>query len=377
MAEPDPRDRALAWLNTHAPAPTPIGFATQPWFLTPPVSPWFCAPIPGTWRSRPHRTQSRIVYAKTGTGPSPRRALCHSDRVRLWDALRSQDAAAAQFLGTLRGNSYIVVTSFERKGIDGLLGRTCLQTKRTLVPQSIFFAGGSRMNLLEKAGLQINSIGSWDARRNTAQEILKAFAGKRVLVVGDVMLDEYVWGRVSRVSPEAPVMVVDADRHTYVPGGAANVVNNLCALGAKAAIAGLIGKDGAGQTLTEKLTEEGADVSGLMTTETRPTTQKTRIIAHSQQVVRVDHERRDPISPEEQARLLAYLEAAIPACDALLLSDYQKGLLGRELIQRAVEPARAHGKVSTGNLKPQGIGAHCAPDGDHAQPERSERRGRA
>ena len=197
-------------------------------------------------------------------------------------------------------------------------------------------------------------------QRQHAQEILNAFVGKRVLVVGDVMLDEYVWGRVSRVSPEAPVMVVDADRHTFVPGGAANVVNNLCALGARTAIAGLIGKDGAGQTLTEKLAEEGADVSGLMVTDTRPTTQKTRIIAHSQQVVRVDHERRDPISADEQARLLAYLEAAIPACDALLLSDYQKGLLGRDLIQRAVELARAHGKVSTGNLKPQGIGAHCA-----------------
>ena len=196
-------------------------------------------------------------------------------------------------------------------------------------------------------------------QRQRAQEILNAFADKRILVVGDVMLDEYVWGRVSRVSPEAPVMVVDADHHTYVPGGAANVVNNLCALGAKAAIAGLVGRDAAGQTLTEKLAEEGADVSGLMATEARPTTQKTRIIAHSQQVVRVDHEKRDPIGPAEQSRLLAYLDAAIPACDALLLSDYQKGLLGRDLIQKVVETARAHGKVSTGNLKPQGIGAHC------------------
>ncbi len=191
------------------------------------------------------------------------------------------------------------------------------------------------------------------------QVILDNFTGKRVLVVGDVMLDEYVWGRVSRISPEAPVMVVDAERHTFVPGGAANVVNNLCALGAKATIAGLVGKDGAGQTLTEKLAEEGADVSGLMTTGERPTTQKTRIIAHSQQVVRVDHEKRDPIRAEDQTKLLVYLDAAIPACDALLLSDYQKGLLGKELIQKVVETARAHGKVSTGNLKPQGIGAHC------------------
>ena len=196
-------------------------------------------------------------------------------------------------------------------------------------------------------------------QKQRAQEILDAFTEKRVLVVGDVMLDEYVWGRVSRVSPEAPVMVVDADYHTYVPGGAANVVNNLCALGARAAIAGLVGKDSAGHTLTQKLTEEGADVSGLMTSEERPTTQKTRIIAHSQQVVRVDHEKRDPISPAEQAALMDYLNAAIPECQAVLLSDYQKGLLGRELIQKVVEKARAHGKVSAGNLKPQGIGGHC------------------
>ncbi len=195
--------------------------------------------------------------------------------------------------------------------------------------------------------------------KRRAEELLDGFTGRRVLVLGDVMLDEYVWGRVSRVSPEAPVMVVDADSHTFVPGGAANVVNNLCALGGRAAIVGLVGADGAGRTLAEKLREEGADVDGLMTTESRPTTQKTRIIAHSQQVVRVDHEKRDPIGPEEQARVLTYLETAIPACEALLLSDYQKGLLGRDLVQKAVEAARAHGKVSTGNLKPMGIGAHC------------------
>lgn len=196
-------------------------------------------------------------------------------------------------------------------------------------------------------------------QKERAQEILDAFAGRRILVVGDVMLDEYVWGRVSRVSPEAPVMVVDADHHTYVPGGAANVVNNLCALGAKTAIAGMIGADSAGRTLAEKLREEGADVAGLVTSETRPTTQKTRIIAHSQQVVRVDHEKRDPISPDELSQMQTYLAEAVPACEAVLLSDYQKGLLGRELIQKTVETARTNGKISAGNLKPQGIGGHC------------------
>lgn len=192
-----------------------------------------------------------------------------------------------------------------------------------------------------------------------AQVILDNFTGKRVLVVGDVMLDEYVWGRVSRISPEAPVMVVDAERHTFVPGGAANVVNNLCALGAKAAIAGVVGDDSAGQTLREKLTEEGADVAALIATGDRPTTLKTRIIAHSQQVVRVDHEKRDPIDSATRERLRASLEAAVPNCDAILLSDYQKGLLGTALVKELATLAQTHDKIITGNLKPSGIGPHC------------------
>jgi len=196
-----------------------------------------------------------------------------------------------------------------------------------------------------------------------AKEILDNFTNKQVLVVGDVMLDEYVWGRVSRVSPEAPVMIVDADSHTFVPGGAANVVNNVCALGAKAVIAGIVGEDTAAGTLREKLTEEGADVAGLVAVKERPTTLKTRVIAHTQQgaqqVVRVDHERRDAIDAGVQAKLVAFLRDAVAGCDALLLSDYQKGLLVRDLVASAVKQGRAEGKVVTGNLKPKGIGSHC------------------
>ena len=196
-----------------------------------------------------------------------------------------------------------------------------------------------------------------------AKEILDNFTGKRILVVGDVMLDEYVWGRVSRVSPEAPVMVVDADTHTFVPGGAANVVNNVCALGAKAYITGVIGEDGAATTLREKLAEEGADVGGLIAVSDRPTTLKTRVIAHTQQgaqqVLRVDHERRDSIPPDAQARVLSFLRTAVPQCDALLLSDYQKGLLVRDLVEALTRLGRDGGKTVTGNLKPKGIGSHC------------------
>lgn len=194
--------------------------------------------------------------------------------------------------------------------------------------------------------------------KQRAAAILEGFTGKKVLVIGDVMLDEYVWGRVSRISPEAPVMVVDADRETYVPGGAANVVNNLCALGGAASIAGIIGEDGAGAKLVEKLREEGANTDGLVSSATRPTTRKTRIIAHSQQVVRVDHEQREEVQGEARALILDYLTSAIPECDAVLLSDYQKGLLGHDMVRAIVKQARGAGKIVTGNLKPQGIGAH-------------------
>jgi len=192
-----------------------------------------------------------------------------------------------------------------------------------------------------------------------AREILDHFEGKKILVIGDVMLDEYVWGKVSRISPEAPVMVVDAESHTFVPGGAANVVNNLCALGAKAAIAGVIGEDAAGQTLREKLEEEGADVTALISAGDRPTTLKTRIIAHSQQVVRVDHEKRTAISVVTRASLSTRLADAVPNCDAILLSDYQKGLLGADMVRELAILAQKHGKIITGNLKPQGIDTHC------------------
>ena len=204
-----------------------------------------------------------------------------------------------------------------------------------------------------------------------AKEILDNFVGKRVLVVGDVMLDEYVWGRVNRVSPEAPVMVVDADSHTFVPGGAANVVNNVCALGGRAFIAGIIGNDSAAATLREKLVEEGADVAGLVAVPDRPTTLKTRVIAHTQQgaqqVVRVDHERRDAIGPDVQATMLAFLQEAVAECDALLLSDYQKGLLTRDLVAAVVQRGRGLGKVMTGNLKPKGDRKPLPADDDHAE----------
>jgi len=195
--------------------------------------------------------------------------------------------------------------------------------------------------------------------KQRAEEILAGFKGRKVLVIGDVMLDEYIWGSVNRISPEAPVMVVDADRYTHVPGGAANVVNNICALEGISSVAGVIGEDEGGRALKTALENEGADVAGLIAVGDRPTTRKTRIIAHSQQVVRIDHERRSRLQPESAGRLRGLIEEMIAGVDAILLSDYQKGVLDPELIALCVKLS-AGKKPLTGNLKPAALGAHSS-----------------
>src|SRR5947199_8471375 len=123
-----------------------------------------------------------------------------------------------------------------------------------------------------------------------SESVLRAFPGKRVLVAGDVMVDEYVWGQVRRISPEAPVPVVEVRRRTYAPGGAANTAANVTALSGKSMLLGVVGRDSSAERLREALRERGVEQSGLVVDEGRPTTAKTRVIGHSQQVGRVAHE---------------------------------------------------------------------------------------
>lgn len=192
-----------------------------------------------------------------------------------------------------------------------------------------------------------------------ARQLLDGFSGKRIVVIGDVMLDEYIWGQAGRISPEAPVIVVDAERHSQVPGGAANVVNNLCALGAVGVMFGVVGDDEAGRLLTQALADEGADTIGLLIETGRPTTRKTRVFAHSQQVVRVDHEHRGPIAKETTSSLLSLLGDVIVDADAILISDYQKGVLGSGVLEGAIAIAREQKKPVTGNLKPAAFPGRC------------------
>lgn len=172
-----------------------------------------------------------------------------------------------------------------------------------------------------------------------ARTILRAVRGRRVLVLGDVMLDEFIWGRVARISPEAPVPVVEVVKESLHLGGAGNVAQNVRSLGGDAVLAGVIGADGAGQKVRAELAAAGIVDALFVARDDRPTTVKTRVIAHQQQVVRADRERTDPISGALERELIDCLRRTLADCQALIVSDYNKGVLtprvARELFQAA------------------------------------------
>ena len=175
------------------------------------------------------------------------------------------------------------------------------------------------------------------------RDLLNEFKARRVLVLGDVMLDHYVWGRVERISPEAPVPVLEAQSEEYRPGGAANVALNVRSLGAQVVLAGVVGDDAPAKILKEMLAERGIDTSGLASDPQRSTTLKTRIGAVNQQIVRIDYESREEIGSALQRRILDSLEKLLPGCDALIIEDYNKGLLTAELIAATLDCAKRHG----------------------------------
>jgi D-beta-D-heptose 7-phosphate kinase/D-beta-D-heptose 1-phosphate adenosyltransferase len=176
------------------------------------------------------------------------------------------------------------------------------------------------------------------------QEIIRAMSGRRVLVAGDLMLDEFIWGKVSRISPEAPVPVVAVDRETFYPGGAANVARNLHEFTTKTSVLGLAGEDAAGARLRDLLAAGGIGTDGVVT-RAGPTTVKTRIIARTQQVVRVDRELAEPAGPAQRKALLAALEAALPETDGVILEDYGKGFFDEEMSAAIIGRARDAGCV--------------------------------
>jgi rfaE bifunctional protein kinase chain/domain len=174
--------------------------------------------------------------------------------------------------------------------------------------------------------------------------LTEGFVGRRVLVLGDVMLDRYWWGVVSRISPEAPVPVVLKERESLAPGGAANVAANIASLGGVPLLVGVVGNDGAADDLRKILSERGVAVDHLVTDPRRPTTVKTRVVAHSQHVVRVDEEDPSELDQRRAGEVAALVAGQVAAVDLVLVSDYAKGLLSPSLLRPVIEGARRHGR---------------------------------
>lgn len=175
------------------------------------------------------------------------------------------------------------------------------------------------------------------------EALANAFCKARIAVIGDLMLDRYTFGSVSRISPEAPVPVLEIENEQARLGGAANVGHNILGLGATPLMLGVVGDDTSGLILKGIFTDLGFPLDGIVTDSTRPTTVKTRVIAGSQQMLRLDHEMKHEIGHETEDRLIEILEEEIRSLEGIILEDYNKGVVTRSLIHRATEIGRKHG----------------------------------
>jgi len=184
---------------------------------------------------------------------------------------------------------------------------------------------------------KINSQKKW-------QDLVSGFSGKTILVIGDIMLDEYIWGEVERISPEAPVPVVRVTSESWVLGGAANVANNICSLGGRAVLAGMIGPDPAGRRLKKLLRHSKIDGRGLVAERGRPTITKSRVLAGHQQVVRIDKEDSSSLKKSESERLLRLVRELINEVEGIVLEDYAKGIVSQELVDELSRLARGKGR---------------------------------
>jgi D-beta-D-heptose 7-phosphate kinase/D-beta-D-heptose 1-phosphate adenosyltransferase len=175
-------------------------------------------------------------------------------------------------------------------------------------------------------------------------KIFDNFASKRILIVGDIILDHFVWGKAERISPEAPVPIVDVEHETYLLGGAGNVANNISSLGGQAAICGVIGTGHKADIICSLFKEQNIDISGLFQ-DMRPTTVKTRVVANHQQIVRFDREQRDAIGARAMRGITGYIASNIDKFDGIIVSDYKKGVITPRLIDFLTGQARAAGDL--------------------------------
>ncbi|MCG2714339.1 MAG: D-glycero-beta-D-manno-heptose-7-phosphate kinase [Candidatus Omnitrophica bacterium] len=179
------------------------------------------------------------------------------------------------------------------------------------------------------------------------KQIIQKFGKAKILVVGDLILDEYIWGSVERISPEAPVPVLWAKKRTFVPGGTANVANNIRSLGGGVTLLGVTGKDANSKILLSELKKRKINTSGIFVELGRHTTVKTRILAGSQQVVRVDWEHTHDLSNELNSKILKYIEKNIKSFDAVIVEDYGKGVINVALLERLTTLAAKYKKILT------------------------------
>ena len=184
-------------------------------------------------------------------------------------------------------------------------------------------------------------------------KILEQFKNKKIFVVGDIMLDKYIWGGVSRISPEAPVQVVNVLKETYEAGGAANVANNVAALDGRAFLAGIAGNDEAKKILLEELKKKGINTEGILTDEDKPTTQKVRILGKGQQLLRVDYENKEHVHKNIEDSIIKFLEKKAREADIIVISDYAKGVVTENLCSSLIKMAKKYGKKIIVDPKPK------------------------
>jgi D-beta-D-heptose 7-phosphate kinase/D-beta-D-heptose 1-phosphate adenosyltransferase len=192
---------------------------------------------------------------------------------------------------------------------------------------------------MKNVSLPLNSL-----EKRRFLEILERFKEGRVLVIGDFILDQFVWGSVKRISPEAPVPVVKVERESFMPGGSLNVANNIRSLRGQVCPCGVVGRDLYGRMLLKAMRQQGIEIGGIIYDPERPTSLKTRVIAHSQQVVRFDREKTDDVSKTDLLKILKFVRENIKRMDVVILEDYGKGVMQPFLLKEIVRLARKHQK---------------------------------
>lgn len=188
---------------------------------------------------------------------------------------------------------------------------------------------------------------------NNLIKIIGKFKDKKILILGDVMLDKYIWGDVSRISPEAPVQIVNVVKESYSPGGAANVANNIAALSAKSFMVGVVGKDTTKNELIEELKKRNIDVNGLIEDENKRTIRKVRVFGRNQQLLRFDYEKKGYVDSKTEANILEFISKKIDDIDAVIVSDYAKGTITKNLMEKLIALCKEKNKIIVVDPKPK------------------------